>query len=139
MKTHFNSISHNLNIPFRILQNTYLNIHLIYFFLHISMNTKKIIEKRNLFPLWKIHLKYIFFDNHFSQISSRDSTSENQHPSNHPPCYKIQKPSKLRCPSSLLEREEENNEKENSEGKKEIARETSGKDNKRSLFIETSR
>lgn len=100
MKTHFNSISHNLNISFRILQNIYLNIHLIYFFLHISMNTKKTIEKRNLFPLWKIHLKHIFFDNHFSQISSRDSTSENQHPSNHPPCYKIQKSSKLR--SSLL-------------------------------------
>lgn len=45
--------------------------------------------------------------------------------------YKIQKLSKLRCPSSLLEQKKKKR-KENSEGKKEIAQETSGKDNKRS-------
>lgn len=123
-----------LCISFKITQSFFT-------FLWIPKNNRK--KKRKIPPLKNIQcLKYIFLNNHFSQISSREDIPQNQHPSNRPSCCKIQR--NLRnfdVPPLFL-----NNKKKKKRRKREwrmkkkieIAQETSGKDNKRSLFIETS-
>lgn len=110
-------------------------------YLWIPKNNRK--KKRKIPPLKNIQcLKYIFLNNHFSQISSREDIPQNQHPSNRPSCCKIQR--NLRnfdVPPLFLNNKKKEKKKEKrmaDEKKKEIAQETSGKDNKRSLFIETS-
>lgn len=147
MKTHFNSIFHNQNMPFS--QNTFKYLSKL-FILCISLHNlsshfyeyQKIIEKRNVkFPLWKIY--------NVLNISSSTITfpkypleiPQNQHLSNRPSCCKIQR--NLRnfdVPPLFLNKKKRKKEGKENGGwkKKEIAQDTSGKDNKRSLFIETS-